>query len=326
MSSDIVKRFDRIIAIFIHLQSRRTVRAQDLADRFEVSLRTIYRDIKSLEQAGIPIYSEAGTGYELMEGYKLPPVMFSQEEALSFIAAEKLMDRFIDEGLKQNFLSATYKIKSVLRMSEKDLLSTLENQIIIQKPPHSTLVKKAPDHTMETLFNAIAQQKQVRIDYKGVQDSKCQERIIEPVGLFYEQGYWYIQAYCLLRNDYRQFRTDRISGIQILEIGFSKKHPHLKQLLPEKKNDHKGTEAIIRVHNSFAGYMKWDRHYYGFVSEKDLGEETEMVFSIRDIDNGFPRWLLMFGDRLTIIKPESLKNDVQDLLETQLERIKNSGQ
>lgn len=158
MSSDIVKRFDRIIAIFIHLQSRRTVRAQDLADRFEVSLRTIYRDIKSLEQAGIPIYSEAGTGYELMEGYKLPPVMFSQEEALSFIAAEKLMDRFIDEGLKQNFLSATYKIKSVLRMSEKDLLSTLENQIIIQKPPHSTSVKKAPDHTMETLFNAIAQQ------------------------------------------------------------------------------------------------------------------------------------------------------------------------
>ncbi len=60
--------------------------------------------------------------------------------------------------------------------------------------------------------------------------------------------------------------------------------------------------------------------------KKDLGEETEMVFSIRDIDNGFPRWLLMFGDRLTIIKPESLKNDVQDLLETQLERIKNSGQ
>ena len=146
-------------------------------------------------------------------------------------------------------------------MSEKDLLSTLENQIIIQRPPHSNSVKKAPDHTMETLFNAIAQQKQVRIDYKGVQDSKCQERIIEPVGLFYEQSHWYIHAYCLLRNDYRQFRTDRVSGIQIMEIGFSKKHPHLQQLLPEKKNDYKGTEAIIRVHNSFAGYMKWDRHY-----------------------------------------------------------------
>ena len=146
------------MAIFIHLQSRRTVRAQDLADRFEVSLRTIYRDIKSLEQAGIPIYSEAGTGYELMEGYKLPPVMFFSGGSTKFIAAEKLMDRFIDEGLKQNFLSATYKIKSVLRMSEKDLLSTLENQIIIQKTATFKFSKKRPDHTMETLFNAIAQQ------------------------------------------------------------------------------------------------------------------------------------------------------------------------
>jgi predicted DNA-binding transcriptional regulator YafY len=72
--------------------------------------------------------------------------------------------------------------------------------------------------------------------------------------------------------------------------------------------------------------MKWDRHYYGFVSEKDLGEETEMVYSIRDIDNGFSRWLLMFGDRLTIIKPESLKMTCKICWKTQLERIKNSGQ
>jgi predicted DNA-binding transcriptional regulator YafY len=144
MSSDIVKRFDRIMAIFIHLQSRRTVRAQDLADRFEVSLRTIYRDIKSLEQAGIPIYSEAGTGYELMEGYKLPPVMFSQEEALSFIAAEKLMDRFIDEGLKQNFLSATYKIKSVLRMSEKGFAFYFGESDYYSKTTTSNSVKKRP--------------------------------------------------------------------------------------------------------------------------------------------------------------------------------------
>ncbi|WP_337059082.1 YafY family protein [Elizabethkingia meningoseptica] len=323
--SDIIKRFDRIIAIFIHLQSRRTVRAQDLADRFEVSLRTIYRDIKSLEQAGIPIYSEAGIGYELMEGYKLPPVMFSQVEALSFIAAEKLMENFIDEGLKQNFLAAMFKIKSVLRMSEKDLLSTLENQIIIQKAPYLTTEQKSPDNTMEILFGAIAQQKQVQMHYKGIQDTQHQKRIIEPVGLFFEHNNWYIQAYCHLRKDYRQFRTDRVSDILILNDVFSKKHPHLKQLLPVRTAEYEGTEAIIKVDKPFAEYMKWDRHYYGFTSETDLGNEIEMVFSVKKMDKGFPRWLLMFGDRLTIIKPASLKQEIQKLLEVQLERIKNSG-
>jgi biotin operon repressor len=81
------KRFDRIVAILIQLQSKKIVKAQELADRFEVSLRTIYRDIRTLEASGVPIYSEAAVGYALMEGYRLPPVMFTREEVSSFIAA-----------------------------------------------------------------------------------------------------------------------------------------------------------------------------------------------------------------------------------------------
>ena len=94
MSLDTVKRFDRIVAILIQLQSKRIVKAQELADRFEVSLRTIYRDIRTLEASGVPIISEAGVGYSIMEGYRLPPVMFTREEVGSFVAAEKLMQKF----------------------------------------------------------------------------------------------------------------------------------------------------------------------------------------------------------------------------------------
>ncbi len=86
------KKFDRVVAILTQLQSKRIVKAQELADRFGVSLRTIYRDIKTLESSGVPISSEAGVGYSIMEGYKLPPVMFTREEAVSFVAAEKLMN------------------------------------------------------------------------------------------------------------------------------------------------------------------------------------------------------------------------------------------
>eukprot|EP01136_Pigoraptor_vietnamica_P039838 Opistho-1_new@11073 len=100
------KRFDRVIAILIQLQSKKVVKAQELAERFEVSLRTIYRDIRTLEASGVPIYGEAGIGYSLVDGYRLPPVMFTREEASSFIAAEKLMEKFIDKELGQHYQSA----------------------------------------------------------------------------------------------------------------------------------------------------------------------------------------------------------------------------
>ena len=89
-----MNRFDRITAILIQLQSKKVVKAQDLADRFGTSLRTIYRDIRTLEEAGVPLYGEAGIGYSIVDGYRLPPVMFTKEEAIAFITAEKLMAKF----------------------------------------------------------------------------------------------------------------------------------------------------------------------------------------------------------------------------------------
>jgi len=80
-----MNRIDRLAAILIHLQSRSLVRAQDIADKFSISLRTVYRDVKALEEAGVPVIGEAGTGYRLMEGYKLPPVMFNMDEATALL-------------------------------------------------------------------------------------------------------------------------------------------------------------------------------------------------------------------------------------------------
>ncbi len=131
MPDETPKRFDRIVAILIQLQSKKIVKAQELANRFEVSLRTIYRDIRTLEASGVPIYSEAGVGYALMEGYRLPPVMFTREEASSFIAAEKLMQKFTDETLGKHYASAMYKLKAVLKSDDKDWVSSIESNIFM---------------------------------------------------------------------------------------------------------------------------------------------------------------------------------------------------
>lgn len=320
MQDESPKRFDRIVAIFIQLQSKRIVKAQELADRFQVSLRTIYRDIRTLEAAGVPLYSEAGVGYSLVEGYRLPPVMFSAEEASSFVAAEKLMQKFTDAGLGQHFSSAMYKIKSVLRGREKDRVALLESHILMQ-PGDALFPGHIPD-ALSKLFDSIASQIQLLLLYQSFEAEHPRQRLVEPVGVFHENENWYIYAYCHLRKDYRQFRTDRIHKISNTETVFRQQHQPLAYYL----NQTADTEHVtirIRVEKSIVKYLRGARQYYGFVSEIDLGKTVEMTFKYKDLNDSFARWYLMFADHAEIIDPPELKNIVSNLVATICKRNEN---
>jgi predicted DNA-binding transcriptional regulator YafY len=118
-----MNRIDRISAILIQLQSRRVVKAGDIAERFNISLRTVYRDIKTLEEAGIPLIGEAGVGYSIMDGYRLPPVMFTREEATAFLTAEKFVEKLTDTTtMKHNINRPCTRCGQFLKTSEKDAL------------------------------------------------------------------------------------------------------------------------------------------------------------------------------------------------------------
>lgn len=312
MPDDSPKRFDRIVAIFIQLQSKRIVKAQELADRFQVSLRTIYRDIRTLEAAGVPLYSEAGVGYSLVDGYRLPPVMFSPEEASSFVAAEKLMQKFTDAGLGTHFSSALYKIKSVLRGQEKDRVALLETHILMQQD--SELFPKHIPDALSKLFDSIAERTQLQLVYQSLTTEHPTQRHIEPVGLFHENERWYIYAYCHLRADYRQFRTDRIQKITATDIPFHKDHQPLEHYL-NQSSETAFTTIKIEVDKSVTKYLRGGRQYYGFVSERDLGKTVEMTFHCKNLSQGFARWYLMFADYATIIEPDELKSTVKEIAE-----------
>lgn len=318
MSVEAPKRFDRIIAILIQLQSKQIVKAQELADRFEVSLRTIYRDIRTLEASGVPIVSEAGVGYSIMDGYRLPPVMFTKEEAGSFVAAEKLMQKFTDKTLGSYYQSAMFKVKSVLRGLEKEYVSALESQVLIN--PVNDLFNANVPNALEVIFESIGAKKCIELIYETFHNEEVNRRRVECVGLFHENNYWYLMAYCHLRQDYRQFRTDRIKEIRHLEQLFSRDHGTIDEYLQKSRSVEK-TRVRILVDREMVRYIDHERRFNGFESEIDHGDQVEMTFMTTDLQNGFPRWYIMFGQYATILEPESLKLRVKEILEKTLERI-----
>ncbi|WP_298503499.1 HTH domain-containing protein [uncultured Maribacter sp.] len=124
-----MNRLTRLTSILIQLQSKKVIVAKDIAERFEISLRTVYRDIKTLQDAGIPIGSENGIGYFLVEGFSLPPIMITEEEANALIISEKLIENQGDSSLRKDFSSLLFKIKAALRTLQKENIELLEKRI-----------------------------------------------------------------------------------------------------------------------------------------------------------------------------------------------------
>lgn len=318
-----LSRFDRILAIYIHLQSGRIIRAQELADRFNVSLRTIYRDIRSLELSGIPLIGEAGVGYSVMDGYRLPPVMFTREEAGSFVAAQQLMHQYSDKKLNAHFISAMYKLKSVLRGNVKDRVDALEK--LVWRNSGIEVFNDQSADSLEILLESIAEKRQVALVYQAFARDEPTQRIIEPIGLFMENNYWHIIGFCHLRGDYRQFRTDRILSIRRTDLPFSRDHQEEMDLYQSKKECGEKRKIVIRVERSTARYIQNSRKYYGFEEERIIEGQVEMTFMVTDYGDAFARWFLMIGDAAEIIEPESFRDQVALLLEQVRDKLHSNS-
>ena len=201
-----MNRIDRLTAILIQLQTKRVVKAQEIADRFNISLRTVYRDIRALEEAGIPIGSEAGLGYYLVEGYHLPPVMLDKDEAGALLVSQKLVEKFTDASIAQHIDSAMYKIRSVLKETDKDYLQNLDSTIQVYNSLSQSHQHDSIDY-MSQLQQAISSKRKIEIEYTNLL-KKSSTRILEPLGMIFYATHWHIIAWCNLRDDYRDFRID----------------------------------------------------------------------------------------------------------------------
>lgn len=215
MNDNDTNRLSRLTAILTQLQTKRLTTATSLASKFNVSVRTIYRDIKALDQAGIPIVTEDGKGYTLMDGYRIPPVIFSESQANALILAEQLVLKNKDASFIKDYTEAIDKVKAVLRQSEKDKVNLLSDRTRFEQ----NINRERNSNNISQLQSALTNFYLTKIEYTNEQNEST-GRIIEPFALLSTNENWLLIAWCRLRNEFRYFRLDRITKIEVLTEKF----------------------------------------------------------------------------------------------------------
>lgn len=198
-----MKRLERLTAILSYLQSRRFTSITQIEDKFGVSERTIFRDLRSLEEAGVPLGFERDKGYFITAGHFIPPLAFSIEEAKSLIFVEQLARKYTDPETYRNFSSALEKIKNKLKEQQLEQVESLQDQV------GAYIGEDGPPPYLHQAEQACSQENILKIEYTD-KHGKTSNRSIEPIGLVFYGQTWHIIAFCHLRNDYRDFSVNRV--------------------------------------------------------------------------------------------------------------------
>jgi predicted DNA-binding transcriptional regulator YafY len=225
-----MNRIDRLFGILTLLQSKKYLTGEKIAEKFHISVRSVYRDIKALNEQGIPVSFEPYRGYFIVNGYFLQPVSFSTDEANALLLMESIVSGFADKSIHLHYSNALTKVKAVLRSSQKESIEHLANNIKFQAPP--CFIQQS-DY-LSTIQQAISQRRVLEIEYSNLQ-KEVSRRKAEPIGLVFYAFNWHLIGWCHLKKDYRDFRVSRILHLQCTEEGFIKKkhiemNDYMKQL------------------------------------------------------------------------------------------------
>ena len=304
-----MNRFDRIMAVFLLLQTRKVVRAGDLADRFQVSIRTVYRDIRSLEEAGVPIAAEVGVGYSLVKGFQLPPVMFSKKEAESILWAELLMDRFGEVSIKNDFASAANRIRALLSEDERIALEELTNRMSFSRKYAPSQPITVPPEVMECVNKAIRESKQLFLSYRNIRN-EITDRKVDALGIHFRHNYWYLIGWCHLRQDFRTFRLDRIVQSKLTTATFADHAVRLERFYKSLKVESPLQKIILDLTPDFAHKIAHEKYFHGWSHEKQLGDRIQMSFMVENLDS-FTHWIIFYLKEIKVIEPKSLKEKIR---------------
>jgi len=216
-----MNRTDRLMGFITHLQSKKYRTAEQMAAHFGISVRTVFRDLKAMQEIGVPIGFEPGQGYFIAGGYFLPPVSLTAEEANALALTEPLVLRFADKETATHVGTALAKIKMVLGKSRGENLEQIQSKTAHYIP--EIYEHLLPDNNyLPIIQQAISNNTMLRLEYANAQGESTL-REVEPIGLTFYSLNWHLIAWCHLRGEYRDFRTSRMRSVQSTIMPFRKK-------------------------------------------------------------------------------------------------------
>jgi predicted DNA-binding transcriptional regulator YafY len=294
-----MNRTDRLLAIVLELQARGKRRAKDLAEAFEVSKRTIYRDVQALCEAGVPVVSEPGSGYSLVDGYFLPPLRFTLEEAILLLLGSDVMGQSFDAEYQAAARNAGRKISGVLPDDLRPQVESLQERIQFFQSGRGAAAEHLP-----IIRRAIVKQQTLRFHYharSGEAGSHSLDRDADPYGLVFVSDQWYMVAHCHLRGDIRNFRLDRIDRPSLLPRLFAR--PADFEIAQVSRSER---DLVVRVlfDANVARWVREDRLFY-IESEQETSNGLLVTLRVRH-ESDVLQWLLGWGARVRVLEPESL--------------------
>ncbi len=298
-------KLDRMLYIITYLLNHRKVRAQELADQFEVSVRTIYRDIDAISQAGIPIVTYQGMdgGVGLVDGFKLDRNLLTAEEIAKIVNALKGVQS-ISEDTKIKLLIE--KLAGIT--SDKDMIPT-GNEIMIDLSSWNRYDQLS--NSIQMIKDAIRDRRMIRFLYYT--NEVLTERQTEPYQIIFKESNWYLYAFCRLRNDFRLFKLRRMSGLEILDESFEPRPFSVEDLRWEESYDRSGQIEIVVLFDPVMKYSVDD--IFGVESYEYTDDGKLRVTFLMPAGAWLPGFLLGFGDKAEIVEPPELREKIGRMAE-----------
>ncbi|MDQ8736942.1 YafY family protein [Paenibacillus sp. LHD-38] len=294
-----------MLAMIVLLLNRGRISAKELADRFEVSTKTIYRDMDTLSQSGIPIFAHQGTagGFEIMEQYTISRQYLSLEEISSIIAAVKGIRTALDDTA---YAKLHEKVKSLLHKSDKQQAGSSEESLVFDLNPWG----QGPAARLKVnLFKqAIEETRSVQLSYINMNGTET-ERVIEPYALILKGNVWYVQAYCMLREQFRVFRLSRVQKHALLEECFERRDsPSLESYAWDTEWSKNAETEVTLLFRPQVRYRVADAFRPDQVSVLENG--SVRVEGKQIVDEFFYGMLLSFGNQVKVEQPAHIAEQV----------------
>jgi len=268
--------------------------------------RDLDRDIQALCEAGVPIAAEPGGGYRIMAGYYLPPVALTPEEATALFLGSAFVLKYTDASLKEAAQSAMRKIESILPKEIRNRIERLRQALFVPVPWRRRYDAEDRTNVLTAIQEAIVHRRVVRIQYHAASTGAITEREVEPLGLVYYSDHWHLIGFCRLRNEMRDFRTDRIARIEMLkEIYLQRGDFETERYLEEQWKLDEAAEVKVRFKAEVLPQVR-EWMPYGFQGETPDGEDVVMTFRVGSVED-FWHWIMHYSDQAEVIEPEALR-------------------